>query len=160
VPPATTSAPSLYREKARSVTDIWYKIGAGSLSGYRVRETASSVYQLGEYANLGYRPARPGRVRSAPLTAYQLLTNNSMTAEVTNYATGDYLNVDRRSYVNGREHLRLFGGAYAGRWVGAAAVEILRWAAKSRALDRRGPGFGWRPNGDCADMSEFEGLPR
>ena len=125
-PVRATSAPNNGRDKVMNRLGIWYNISAGSFAGYRVRETGGSVYQLGEYSNLGYRPPRSGRVRAAPLKAYQVSATGTMTGVVTTYTVGASLSIDVRAYINGREHLRLFGGPYAGHWVGASYIDIVR----------------------------------
>ncbi|WP_198533135.1 D-glucuronyl C5-epimerase family protein [Carbonactinospora thermoautotrophica] len=115
-------APSAERDKVLNQGGVWYNISAGALAGYRVKETPARVFQLGEYAALGYRIDRKGKVIAAPLKAYTIDSAGRMKAVTTTYKVGDMVTVDRRAYLNGVQHLRLASGDYAGRWVGAAAI--------------------------------------
>jgi hypothetical protein len=125
-PSALTSAPSSGRDKVPGRRETWYSVTAGSLAGYRVAETAGQVYQLGEYATLGYYLDRPARVLTPTPKAYRMAPDGTMAATTTDYVAGSAATIDRRAFLNGREHLRLGDGPYAGQWVGASAVEILR----------------------------------
>jgi hypothetical protein len=117
-------APSEERDKVMNRKGIWYRVAAGTLDGYRVRETPGRLYQLGECAALGYRVDRRGRAFVDHPRAYTIDSAGRMTSVTTDYHVGDTVAIDRRAYLNGVQHLRLPDGPRAGRWLGTSAARI------------------------------------
>ncbi|MFC4144976.1 D-glucuronyl C5-epimerase family protein [Micromonospora mangrovi] len=118
----SSAAPSVDRRKVMRQTGIWYAISAGTLSGYLVRESTPTRYQVGSYAGVGYKLHRPGTVAVAAPPAYAIDSAGGMSAVPTTYRVGDPVALDGRAVLNGVEHVRLVEGPYAGRWLGLGAV--------------------------------------
>ena len=120
---APTIAPAVARLKIVRRAGTWYRIGAGRLNGYHIPESATS-FQLGSYANLGYRIPRPGTVVAAPVNAYTIDDDGLMTATVTDHRVGDTVTVIARAMLNGVEHVQLSSGEHTSQWVRSATINL------------------------------------
>lgn len=117
-----SAAPSGDRVKIMRQTGIWYAITAGTLNGYYVQEYSPYRYQVGICAGFGYKLHRPGTIAVDAPPAYSIDAAGLMKSVPTTYRVGDAVAIDGRSVLNGREHVRLVEGPYAGRWLGFGAV--------------------------------------
>lgn len=118
----SSAAPSGDRVKIINQTGIWYAITAGGAAGHYVQEYTPYRYQVGTCAAFGYKLHRPGTIAVAAPPAYSIDAAGAMGAVPTEYRPGDPVVIDGRAVLNGREHVRLVEGPYAGRWLGLAAV--------------------------------------
>ncbi|MGW4947392.1 D-glucuronyl C5-epimerase family protein [Actinoplanes sp. NPDC004185] len=125
---AASRAPADRRERIHGQPGYWYRITAGPLAGYHVRENHALVALLGRSVSYDYHPARPATMMAnETYTGFQFAANGSvlsrqkvMPAESTSFG------VVASAWWNAREYVLAQTGPLAGHWIPRGQVQISR----------------------------------
>ncbi|MFH8805222.1 D-glucuronyl C5-epimerase family protein [Streptomyces sp. NPDC017936] len=120
----STQAPASMRRRIQG-RGVYYRISAGTYSGWWVGESWTTAYLRGQYVPTVYRPARtvtfPGG--GTTVDVFQVEADGTVSGIKTAvyWSPTDAL-VSRRAVVNGRAMYLITGGSLDGYWVPASAV--------------------------------------
>jgi hypothetical protein len=124
---AVSTAPATDRARIAG-RGIYYRISAGSLSGYWVAEAYPTRYMRALYAQHAY--ALPRKAELAAGTTHRGYTYDSgsrvtstRSATFTRMSTASF---DRSAWINGRLHIRMINGLWEGYWLVVTSGVTLR----------------------------------
>jgi hypothetical protein len=123
---SATSAPTDSRTKVKGRAGIWYRIAAGSLSGYSVQEVPRYTWVRGQHNTMAYLPWRSAGLLVALGELVQPATTSSgvLTKKSVALAAGTRFEIDGRALLNGIEHVRIAEGLHVGWWLPATSVRF------------------------------------
>jgi peptidoglycan/xylan/chitin deacetylase (PgdA/CDA1 family) len=100
-----------------SGTSVYLRITGGSLAGWWVRESRVA-YIPGFAGTTTYSPPRAGTLAAGKYEVYHFDATGLMTAAKRRSVTATTtFRADRRAFINGRSHVRIADGSWAGWWI-------------------------------------------
>jgi hypothetical protein len=105
---------------------IYYRVTAGSLSGYWVAEQYGARVLRGSYAPSRYGVNRTIRFAAGTYSAYQFGTDGAVTSHRTaTLVASSSAAFDRSAWWNGRRHVRVVNGIWASMWMPLSSATTL-----------------------------------
>jgi hypothetical protein len=106
------------RGKASGYPGVWLRAESGTAAGYWIAEHPDSAYVAGFIEGYGFHPVRQLAVASGSYEAYRFDAGGRRTASRRDtLPRASLAHVDRRVVANGRPHVHVVDGFWAGWWV-------------------------------------------
>lgn len=113
-----SGAPNSTRRRIIGRDGYWMYITDGVYQGYWLRETPGSLYIPGAVQPLTYAVARRIQFSAGTYTGYRYSANGTITASKrVTLRSASGANTTGRAIINGRLHLYMVDGAWAGYWM-------------------------------------------
>jgi hypothetical protein len=122
----TSSAPTDRRVRIKGQPGLWYRITAGSLSGFYVQERPGRAYLRGQYVTYEYVPARRVVLAAGKsYTGFAFNADGTVIDKVTTKPTeATSISAVAAAVWNGTEYLLAGTGPLAERWIPRAALGV------------------------------------